>query len=357
MRATEKDIRRYFRRKVGCIVREVILLRDKRMRSHKGGAYIEMGRIEDVNKAVAVSGTAPDFQRFPLLVKLSEAEKNYVAPATAALVTASTMGASSPSSSSDGRKNETKQVYVGNLDIGVSEEHLFAIFSQFGHLVKVSMQMNPGTQSHKGFAFLAFRDPKVANLAIHTMANKELAGRPMRTGWANQEPCTFAVEVMTSDEFPEDSKGRKKRAFAVLEQLTGPFKTGEPDKVSDGIESQTAGNTQPLTVDLTVVDSPGLKGEPKPNILVHNMFDKDSETEEGWADDLKDEFIQECSKFGRILAVTIMSNESGGKVIASFDSIDSAKLCAHNLSGRWFDKRQLQVEFVNASRLPDGHFT
>jgi len=362
MRATEKDIRRYFRRTVGCIVRDVILLKDKRTRSHKGGAYIEMGRIEDVNKAVAVSGTAPDFQRFPLLVKLSEAEKNYVAPATAAVETVSMMVPSSsiaPLRTRDGRAAEAQKVYVGGLDVSVTEEHLFALFSQFGQLEKVAMQMDPGSQNHKGFAFLSFRDPKVANLAIRTMANKVLAGRPVRTGWASQQSSSVGVEVVTSEEFPEDSEARKHRAFAVLEKLTGTVNSGSSGQLSDGLDSKSEANAKPvdtLIPNATVVNG-GLKGALGPNILVHNMFDKDTETEEDWAEELKNEFTEECSRFGKILAITVMSQESGGKIFASFASVESAKLCAQNLSGRWFDKRQLRVEYVDASRLPDGHST
>jgi len=38
MRSTEKDIRRYFQKKVKCKVKEVILLRDRRTGQHKGSA-------------------------------------------------------------------------------------------------------------------------------------------------------------------------------------------------------------------------------------------------------------------------------------------------------------------------------
>lgn len=358
MRATEKDIRRYFRRKVGCKVKEVIFLRDKRTKSHKGGAYIEMRRIEDVNKAVAVSGSAPDFQRFPLLIKPSEAEKNYVAPVNKTVVTASMMEASAataPSHTRDGRSIEVQKVYVGDLDNSVSEEHLFALFSQFGQLAKVTMQLDPATQSRRGFAFLSFGDPKVANLAIHTMANRVLAGRPMRTGWASQPSSAFGVEVVTSDEFPGDLEVRKQRAFAVLEKLNGSANNEASDQLSEDIDSNNGMSDNLIDASNTTSSVPGIRGEPGPNILIHNMFDKDNQTDEGWAEELKEEFTDECSKFGKITAVTVKFKESGGKIFATFDSVDSAKECSENLSGRWFDKRQLQVEYVDESRLPDGH--
>lgn len=81
MRTTERDLRKYFKKKVGCKVHDVSLIRDRRnTRNHKGCAYVEIGRIEDVSKALAVSGQPPDFQRFPILVKPSEADKNYIHP-------------------------------------------------------------------------------------------------------------------------------------------------------------------------------------------------------------------------------------------------------------------------------------
>jgi RNA-binding protein 39 len=395
MRATEKEIRRYFRRKVDCKVNEVILLKDKRTGNHKGSAYIEMGRIEDVNKAVGVTGQPPDFQRFPILVKASEAEKNYVIPASSSVVTATMMGAPSssvPFLTKDGRVVEAQKVYIGGLDPSVSEEHLFALFSQFGELDNVIMQMDPGTKIRRGFAFLSFKDPKVANLAIQTMSNKVLVGRHMKTGWASHPSSISGVNIVTSEEFPEDPDMRCQKAFAVLAQLTGSTNTGfgnsestggkavglasaadsmmaaaaEKKEVMKDVASRAAevDNASMTAGDVAVAEATSaapstsesgpklLRGELTKNILVHNMFDKDSETEEGWAEELREEFTEECGKFGEILAVTVISDQPGGKMYVSFGTLESAKKCANNLSGRWFDKRKLRVEYVAESSLP-----
>mmetsp|Transcript_4644 Transcript_4644/g.7049 ORF Transcript_4644/g.7049 Transcript_4644/m.7049 type:complete len:80 (-) Transcript_4644:98-337(-) len=76
------------------------------------------------------------------------------------------------------------------------------------------------------------------------------------------------------------------------------------------------------------------------------MFDKDEETEEKWADDIKLDFEEEGSKHGKLVSVKVMCKETGGKIYASFKSLEGAASCAANLAGRWFDKRQLRVEFV-----------
>jgi len=417
MRATERDIRRYFKKKVGCKVKEVILLRDRRTGSHKGIAYVQLGRIEDVSSAVGVSGLAPDFQRFPILVKASEAEKNYTANSSS-VITASMMGTttnSSPFLDENGKEVESQKVYVGGLGPTVTEEHLFAIFSQFGQLEKVSMQMDPATNTSRGYAFLSFRDPKEANLAIQTMANQVIAGRPIKTGWANQSSSIPGIPITTSDQFPADGDVRRQKAFAVLGQLIGASSEasvnatslsataskaidaamgmGQAEKresatnaTANSAASAAAVSSHSASVPtvaearaslaatvaaqksavasaaVTAALAPavpttliGGAEQPSCHLLVYNMYDKDEETEPGWEKDIKEEFIEEVSKFGKVLQATVMHQEPGGKIYATFETIESAKACAENLAGRWFDKRQLRVDFVNESDLPSTH--
>lgn len=386
MRATEKDIRRYFKKKVGCKVKDVILLRDKRTGNHKGCAYVQMGRPEDVTKAVSVAGQPPDFQRFPILVKASEAEKNYVIPASSSVVTASMMGTSrntAPLLNKEGKVIESQKVYVGGLDPSVSEEHIFALFSQFGHLEKVSMQMDPATRQSRGYAFLSYRDPRDANLAIHTMSNQVLAGRPLKTGWASQTSTVPGVDVVTSEEFPDDANTRAQKAFAVLAQLSGSSEAAVANATISSTAEQAIDAAMGVPESQGTADPPvptvaearetleGQKVEAKPLdigkaqaslilgiesptrvILVHNMFDKDTESGDAWMKEIEQEFREECSQFGTIAALKVMSKEPGGKIFASFDTVEAAVKCAQNLAGRWFDKRQLRVDFKQESDFP-----
>lgn len=391
MRTTEKDIRRYFRRKVGCQVKEVILLRDKRTGNHKGCAYVQFGRIEDVTKAVGVAGQPPDFQRFPILVKPSEAEKNYILQASSSVLTASMMGTSAtakPMFSTDGKVIESQKVYVGGLDPSVTEEHLFALFSQFGQLEKVSLQMDPGTKTSRGYAFLSYRDPKEANLAIHTLANQILAGRPIKTGWASQTSTVQGVDIVTSEGFPEDATMRAKKALTVLAQMSGATDAtvsnatisataeraleaamagvqaaaSKPSAVPTVAEARAKLAAEQLEPSKVPVVNPseeaikliGGREQPTKNILVHNMFDKDQETGESWPAEIKEEFEEECGKFGKITSVTVMHNEPGGKIYAGFETVEASEQCAKNLAGRWFDKRQLRVDYLEDSEMPSA---
>ena len=350
LRTTERDLYKFFRRTAGLKVNQVILLRDKRTGRHKGCAYVELRHMQDVPKAVELSGKPPDFQRFPILVKASEAEKNYVATTPTSTV--------QPLVGPNGKLVESQRVYVGNLDHTVTQEHLLALFRPFGQLLSVALQTDAGTS--KGYAFLAFADPKESNLAIQTMSGQVLAGKPLKTGWANH------AAGVKSDQFPADASTRAQQAFAALAQLTGVTTTttttlpsllnSQSPRVGTVAEARAslaaaaaAGPAPPppaaamVVVDATVV---GRADQPTRCLLVHNMYDRDQETEPGWEAEIRDEFQEECSKFGKILSVTVLSQEPGGKILAKFDAVPAAQTCAANLAGRWFDKRQLRVEFV-----------
>mmetsp|Transcript_18101 Transcript_18101/g.20870 ORF Transcript_18101/g.20870 Transcript_18101/m.20870 type:complete len:630 (-) Transcript_18101:629-2518(-) len=375
MRTEESDVIKYFRKNLGCKVNEVIVLRDKRTGRHKGCAYVELGRLEDVPKAVEVSGQPPDFQRFPILIKASEAEKNYVLTNAQSTLTAKQMGARdhTPLLTSNGKLIESQKVYLGNLDPHVTQEILYSIFSAFGHLIKVSIQMDPTTAVSRGFAFLSYRDPKHANLAIHTMSGQMLVGRPVKTGWANQTSAVPGVEIVKADEFPDDATTRIQNAHLALSQVstsglngngtsskTNPMALNPSRSNIGGIESSgLAASTVTTNVvksgagTLKARDTPkqaeimiGNVNKPTKNVLVHNMFDKDQETDDGWEEDIRQDFVEECSKWGNIVKVRVMHKEPGGKIYACFEKASQAQTCASNLAGRWFDKRQLRVEYV-----------
>lgn len=452
MRTTERDLKKYFKRKVGCKVNDVILLRDKRNpRNHKGSAYVEVGGIEDVAKALAVSGQPPNFQRFPILIKSSEAEKNYSGGgggATPANLMTTTNGPMSPTATAvtptnngytsqerqgnypksflpplrdeNGRLIESQNVYVGGLDPSIRQDQLYALFSPFGNLKKVQLQYHPNTQVSRGFAFLTFHDPKVSNLAIQTMAGKIVIGRPLKTGWANQNqqsPASIAsgYTMVTSDQFPENASELSQKALSVLAQMNGGYAmqpvpsastfvaTSNPSssastvmtmagqELDKAMGTSTTASTQSIP---TVADARASMGGtvaearasmaaevaarqlaaatavaaataetklsfigntsngPTCHLLVHNMFDKDEETDPGWQVEIKEDFLDECSKFGKIEHARVMHLEPGGKIFATFSNVQGAKACAENLAGRWFDKRQLRVDYMPEANPP-----
>ena len=185
-----------------------------------------------------------------------------------------------------------------------------------------------------------------------------------KTGWASQVSASPGVQVVTSTEYPDNAAELVKGAKHALSELTIPALAGGQQQQaatdtamvgnSTGVAHQqavaaAASTPPPLPVDAKAI---GNAGSPTPNLLVHNMFDKDEETDEGWEEDIKLDFEEECSKHGKLRLVKVMSTEPGGKIYASFEAVNEAKSCASSLAGRWFDKRQLRVEFVKDDEIP-----
>jgi len=214
-----------------------------------------------------------------------------------------------------------------------------------------------------------------------------------KTGWANQQASAAGVVEIKSDQFPDDSNEKVQKVNAAMYQLTGTSLTtmigqvdpsaqaallaaGPPGALGIMPSAQLASMADaaldmalgvaptagalPATsvataVPTTVTAASTLDAKlvvrsdnPTQHILVHNMYDKDEETEQGWENDIKLDFEDECAQYGKITGVVVMSKDPGGKIFASFESAEGAMSCANNLAGRWFDKRQLRVEFVDS---------
>lgn len=204
-----------------------------------------------------------------------------------------------------------------------------------------------------------------------------------KTGWANQTSTVPGVEVVTSYEFPDDAPARIQAAHLALSQLADtppivppaqidvvaeaainaalglpPAPLGlvappvPPHQVAVTVEPQ---GTVPQVASVAQVDDAKVvvgADNPTRAILVRNMFDKDEETEPSWQEEIRLDFEEECSKYGKMVKVVVMYKEEGGKIYAAFETIDGAKTCASSLAGRWFDKRQLRVEFVPEESVP-----
>lgn len=255
------------------------------------------------------------------------------------------------------------------------------------------MQMDASTGVSKGFAFLQFRDPKSANLAIQSMNGQTLAGRPMKTGWASQ--VVPGANVVTSSEFPGDATARTQQAYQVLAQLTvgvpaatilssllssssttgaatapnaAPTTIAVPPSGAEVGGHQTGGCRVPTVAEAraglilaptipvaAVADQPkavqpakiGNENDPTEMIAVHNMFGSNESDDD--LKEIQEEFDEETRQYGLVQSVL----EKGGKIYARFSNLQGAKTCAGVLQGRWFDKRQLYVEFIKEMPKPD----
>lgn len=151
-RAKERDVREFFEA-LGP-VNDVQLIRDRVSGKSRGMGYVEFADLETVPKAVQMNGEK--FMGFPLLVKQSEAEKNYA-------FEAENEGGTVFSD------NVNKRVYIGNIHRDVTEDDLRQIFENLGNVEKVQLIRDAKGES-KGYGFIMFKEQRAVAAALSRYA-------------------------------------------------------------------------------------------------------------------------------------------------------------------------------------------
>ena len=75
-------------------------------------------------------------------------------------------------------------IYVGNLDYGVTDEDLRTAFSAFGKVTSASVIMDKFSGRSKGFGFVEMPDSNEADQAIRALDGKALKGRNVKVNQA-----------------------------------------------------------------------------------------------------------------------------------------------------------------------------
>jgi RNA recognition motif-containing protein len=75
-------------------------------------------------------------------------------------------------------------IYIGNLDYGVTESDLRETFGQFGEVSSSSVITDKFTGRSKGFGFVEMSDNSEASEAISALNGTELNGRTIKVNEA-----------------------------------------------------------------------------------------------------------------------------------------------------------------------------
>jgi RNA recognition motif-containing protein len=73
-----------------------------------------------------------------------------------------------------------KNIFVGNLDFGATEESLRSLFESYGTVERVNLVTDRDTGRSRGFAFVEMEDSGQADRAIAGLNGSSLGGRPLR---------------------------------------------------------------------------------------------------------------------------------------------------------------------------------
>lgn len=100
---------------------------------------------------------------------------------------------SSLSSTKIFERNVDATIYVGNIDIKVTEDLIWELFTQCGPVVNVHFPIDTISNEHQGFAFIEFRNEEDAEYAIKIMHMIKLYNKPLKLNKATQDKRTQEI--------------------------------------------------------------------------------------------------------------------------------------------------------------------
>jgi len=72
-----------------------------------------------------------------------------------------------------------KNIFVGNLDFGATEDSIRSLFQPYGAIDRVSLVTDRDTGRSRGFAFVEMTDPAEADRAIDGLNGADSGGRAL----------------------------------------------------------------------------------------------------------------------------------------------------------------------------------
>jgi RNA recognition motif-containing protein len=77
-------------------------------------------------------------------------------------------------------------IYVGNLQYGVTEDELKELFEEFGEVMSVKIITDKYSGRSKGYGFVEMSNNNEAKKAIENLNEKDLRGRNIRVNQARE---------------------------------------------------------------------------------------------------------------------------------------------------------------------------
>ncbi|KAG5191613.1 hypothetical protein JKP88DRAFT_204761 [Tribonema minus] len=372
----EKDLKRFFEKATGAPVKNVIMLRDKMTNRHRGFAYVEMQQLDSVPMALQYNNAVPDFQRFPIMVKASEAEKNYLAKEEKA-VTAAANSALATAAAAAAAAAMPTGVRISNIHPVVGEDDLMTMVSAVGQVRSLTMD-RAAVAAGAGAADVVFADPASVDACMEKLNGLDIGGRALQVArapdsqqqaqqqqlLAQQAAAAAAAAVMAGNASGnwrlDDDTGSAGVAMnsnsrvALMAKLAQGKGLPAPEMMGMGGMGGMGmgmgmGGAQQAGVQQQPAMAPGVPpigGTRSFCILIKNMYNAAEETEDGWELDIKEDTEAECSKYGPVLHSYVDAASPGGCVFIMFRHASAAAAAAAALHGRWFAQRMVTIDYV-----------
>jgi len=348
-RVRARDVEEFFS-SVGKI-KDVRLIVCNKTRRFKGIAYVEFKEIDSVALALGLNGQK--LCGVPVIVQPSQAEKNRVGNYYM-------------------ERNPTKlekgpmRLYVGSLHFNINEEMLRGIFEPFGSIQSISLMMDYETGRSKGYGFVTYEKVEDAKKAMEQMNGFELAGRPMKVGNVT-ENAAGGNYVQIKDGLDSEETDKTGIDLGATGRLALMAKLAEgtgmklPDAANAALQSSQLPGTNSVAAAAAAAQHAVNQNQRQQQqqqlattnppiatqcFMLTNMFDPTKETEGGWDQEIRDDVIEECNKYGGVLHLYVDKVAPQGNVYVKCPTVNTAVSSVNALHGRWFAGNVITAAYV-----------
>ncbi|KAK9481340.1 RNA-binding protein 39 [Lipomyces japonicus] len=364
-------------------VRDAQIVKDRISGRSKGVGYVEFRDIETVQKAINMTGQK--LLDIPVIVQLTEAEKNRIARAessAAAQQALELQRQQHENGDGDGDGHGPyHRLYVGNIHFAITESDLKQIFESYGEVEFVVLQKDETGQRSKGYGFVQFSSKESAGNALELNGFK-LGGRPIRVGLGNEKINSEAPESIISrlNAPLGDASSQNSHAVPVLDSRGQGANRGRDDRKPIGALASALDDADTAGVSFNTVSRESLmrklmreedalpvpEAPPKKptvnvsqasrGVVLSNMFDSAEEDGADWVKELEEDVKAECEeKYGEVVHIAVEPN-SQGEIYVKFENVSSGEKAIQGLNGRFFGGRQISaapvVDMVYSIRFP-----
>ncbi|PNS18247.1 hypothetical protein CAC42_7616 [Sphaceloma murrayae] len=360
-RLRTKELEAFFE-KIGP-VKEAQIVRDRVTNRSKGVGYVEFKDEESVAKALNLTGQ--QLLGIPIIVQLTEAEKNRQARQTEGQATLSN-GA------------PFHRLYVGNVHFSVGEDDLQTLFGTYGEVEFVQLQKDESGRS-RGYGFVQYSSSDDAKQALAELNGFMLAERPLRVGLGNDKMNAEASTGMMqrnasgSNEFQASTFSGAGGRGTHAGGSTNFERSSREDKVaanSSALDDSDVGGVnynnfsrESLMRKLARVEEPtpavskskvsAAKKPPPPTmtqsrcVKVKNCYVEEDFDDPSFQQEIEEDFAEECStKYGAVVHLGIPNEHDEGAVYVKFKDLKGSDNALKGLNGRFFGGRVLTASPV-----------
>lgn len=310
-------------------VRDVRIITDSRTGRSKGIAYVEFWEEESVPLGLALNGQK--LLGAPLIIQRTCAERNRAANA----IPANVIGLGPA-----GDKTKPIKLSITSLHPDIEDDMLAGILDPFGRLEKVEVIKDP-TGKSTGAAVATFRHAEDAQKAMEQLNGFDLAGRAIRVTFLDEDDAKSAL-----------APTRGPNMETIAEDKMG-ISLGQGGRVQLMAKLAASGGVSMPTAPTAAAPADEIPAIATACFMLSNMFDPSKENEAGWAEDVREDVIEECHKNGGALHVYVDQASAQGNVYVKCPTVTVAFKSVNSLHGRWFSGKVITANYVPAPSYHD----